>query len=133
MPHEDNYTSTVDGAAGHAAYFFGWDRPSRYEDADPDYDGPDAPPKCAHCEEYEDDCNCEHGVAVETFSKAELHTARRDHADGRIKKGDKYRKIVTGGYHLGKKERSGTGSWAHSSHRPRWIRYYKILIKRAGE
>jgi len=130
MPREDDYTSTVDGAAGHAAYWFGESRNDRYADADPD--GPEGPAQCVLCLQYEDDCTCDHGVAIETFSRTYTHIAKRDHKDGRIKKGDTYREIVTGGYHMGKQERQRFGNWTHSSHRPRWIHSHKILIARAN-
>lgn len=53
---------------------------------------------------------------VETFYQATEHTARRDHADGKVKAGDRYRKIARGGYH---------------PHGPRWMETWKVILKRA--
>ena len=130
MPREDYSTSTVDGAAGHAAHFFGGGRRSKYDDADPD-DATDSPPCCVLCDQYEDECRCAHGCAVQTFENVKVHPCRRDHKDGLVCKGDRYKEIVYGGYHMGKQERQSYG-WTHSDHRPRWIVHHKVVIGRKG-
>jgi len=57
-----------------------------------------------YCEtygDYDDEPEPEEGEEVQSLYRATTHTARRDHGDGRIKKGDRYRRVVTGGYIVG--------------------------------
>lgn len=68
--------------------------------------------------DWDDEPAAEEGDEVQTLYRTSAHTARRDHADGRIQKGDRYRRIVTGGYIVG-------GA--------RWLRANKVVIKRAEE
>jgi len=64
-----------------------------------------------------EDCACEDGVCHETKSVTTYHTARRDHADGRVKKGDRYRRTVDMGYVVG-------GG--------RWLTTYKRVVRPAA-
>jgi len=53
---------------------------------------------------------------IETFSSSSVHTARKDHTDGKVRKGDRYRKYIAAGYF-----KDG----------PRWMETRKVIIKRA--
>jgi hypothetical protein len=68
--------------------------------------------------DWDDEPAPEEGDEVQTLYRVTRHTARRDHADGRVKKGDRYRRIVTGGYKVGG---------------PRWMNVNKIVTKPAAE
>jgi len=107
-------------------------------DIDKAYDEPDFRCERAYLHDFDDrmeeephgDCMCGHNLfmrdgtcslcgsepRIETFSTSSVHVARRDHADGKVRKGDRYRKYVSGGYF-----KDG----------PRWMETRKAIIKRA--
>jgi hypothetical protein len=101
MPREDYQTSTVDGAAaferGRAASYGPWDWDDRPTAAD-FYEEPDP----------------EDGDTVQSFGKVTHHTARRDHADGKVKAGQRYARVTYGGYVVG-------GG--------RWLTSYKVVLE----
>lgn len=57
--------------------------------------------RCLQCEELVDDCKCEVGAMIETFDRLVIRVARKDHKDGKIKKGDRYKEHSFGGYYIG--------------------------------
>jgi hypothetical protein len=72
-----------------------------------------------HYDDYDDYYESrEDGDKVQTLYRATTHTARRDHGDGHIKKGDRYRRMVTGGYTV---------------NGPRWMNVSKHVVQRAEE
>jgi len=96
----DYQTSTVDGAAAFErarareedhAYFDRYDEADYYEPPEP-----------------------EDGDTVQTFGGITYHTARRDHADGKVKAGQRYAKVTYGGYVVG-------GA--------RWLTSYKVVLE----
>jgi hypothetical protein len=58
-----------------------------------------------------EDCASEDGVSHHTTTKVSHHVARKDHKDGRVKRGDHYEKVVKMGYVV------GGGRWLRSSKR----------------
>jgi hypothetical protein len=62
---------------------------------------------------------------IETFSHVTVHVARIAHRNGYIQPGDTYRRMVYGGY-IGPCREYPKGG-------PRWLRVYKLLVKRAEE
>jgi len=78
------------------------------------FDGEGDGARCAFCDETQDNCRCDLGFMVETFSRqSKVRTARKDHKGGRIKAGDRYYEVVTGGYH-----KDG----------PRWMSTHKVKV-----
>lgn len=79
---------------------------------------------CPHCSSYledEDDGyerDDEGRRIFVSFERTTRHTARRDHKDGKVKRGDYYSRTVRAGYHEGG---------------PRWMRIEKRVIESAPQ
>ena len=122
---EDTFTSTVDGAAGYERYRsggYGYDRYSDYSPGDGDYDSPpdNAEARCG-CgvgliRDYRDRwiCpECSDPASYVTLQSYSTHTACKDHQDGTVKAGQRYSRVVEGGY---------------TKDGPRWLEVTKTVL-----